>query len=165
MKYILSFFLLCGIAFGQGLKFGDGQPIQTAQKVGGINNVLVAYPNATINFCNSPANAVPCTNKATTYTDSTLTTPCATSTQVVLAGTTNCVATTDSLGNWGVWVAGGQYVYTVTTSAGVSSGPYPASLVQGTGGGSGCQVNPNDAGWALAGTPSIDQFIGAIGPG
>jgi hypothetical protein len=88
--------------------------------------VLAPVPGATVQFCNAPASGVPCVNKATTYTDATLGTPCATSTQVVLDGTNTCVAATDSLGNWGVWVAAGQYAYTFSTAAG-NFGPFFAT--------------------------------------
>lgn len=96
------------------------------------SNAILGISHATINFCNAPANAVPCTNKATTYTDATLGVTCSTSTQVVLAGTSSCVATTDQFGNWGVWVASGQYAYTITTSFG-SSGPFPVTASGGSG--------------------------------
>lgn len=128
--------LLSGMAFGQGVRFGDGQPIWTTVSTSSFPSIGIfsgsfpligAIPSALVSFCNAPANAVPCTNKATTYTDSTLATPCSTSTQIVLAGTSSCVALTDSSGNWGVWAAPGQYTYTVTVN-GVSAGPYYASL-------------------------------------
>ena len=105
--------------------------------VGGVPNVIQSMPSASINFCAAPANAVPCTNKVTTYTDSTLLTACATSTQVVLAGTTSCVAKSDTLGNWGVWAPPGQYTYTITNSQGKSFGPYSVTLSNGAGGGNG----------------------------
>jgi hypothetical protein len=62
-------------------------------------------------------------------------TQCNTSTQVVRAGTTSCVATTDAFGNWGVWALAGQYEYTITIN-GTSSGPYPVTI-GGTGSGGG----------------------------
>jgi hypothetical protein len=103
--------------------------------VAGIVNVVVVQPGAQVTICSHPANAVPCTNKATTYTDDTLGTACPTSTQIVLDGTNTCVADTDSQGNWGVWVAAGQYDYTVTF-AGASSGPFYVTA-GGSGGGGG----------------------------
>jgi hypothetical protein len=59
--------------FAHGMRFGDGQPVSSAETSGGV---LCSVPSGTINFCNYPANAVPCTNKATTYTDITLDAAC-----------------------------------------------------------------------------------------
>lgn len=127
MKKLLLL-LLTASAFGQGARFGDGQPVWRAVVVPGVSSTLIGLvPSAGISFCASPANAVPCTNKATTYTDQTLTSPCATSIQVVLATTTTCVGTTDAYGNWGVWAPPGEYEYTITVS-GASSGPYHVTL-------------------------------------
>lgn len=139
MKRILVILLLSVGALAQnpGVRFGDGQPIQQIKPITGVQgNYIVSLGPAVINWCTAPANAVPCTNKATTYTDSTLGTACPANQQVILAGTTSCVGTTDSLGNWGVWAAAGQYEYTVTIN-GTSSGPYPATLGGSTGGGGG----------------------------
>ena len=120
-------------AYGQtGTRFGDGNPVLSAQIPGGPVSVV---SNAVINFCNSPNIGVPCVNKATTYTDITLATPCSTSTQIVLAGTSNCVGTTDGFGNWGVWVPAGTYTYTIQLPGGASIGPYTVTLASGGGGG------------------------------
>ena len=51
-------------AFGQGQRFGDNPQVTTSPVSGGQ---LFAVADAGISFCNSPANAVPCTNKAQTY--------------------------------------------------------------------------------------------------
>lgn len=126
MKKLLLMLLLgiCVSAFGQGARFGDANPTQTTAVIPGTSGLLVkVIPGATINFCSWPANAVPCTNKATTYTDYTLQTACSTSIQVVLSGTTNCVGTADPNGNWGVWVAPGLYQYTFTYQ-GNNYGPF-----------------------------------------
>jgi hypothetical protein len=50
-------------------------------------------------------------------------------------------------------------------SGGLSYSAFLGGGGGGGGGGSGCVVNPADNGCALSGTPSIDLFIGAIGPG
>lgn len=122
---LIALLAFCASALGQSgvrVPAGGGQLTTTAV----INGTTVIVPKAatTIQFCNRPANAVPCSNKATTYTDATLGTPCSTSTQVVLDGTTSCIAGSDSLGNWGVWVASGNYEWTFTDSGGNSFGPY-----------------------------------------
>lgn len=108
----------------QGFRF-DSQVSQqlSTNQISGTNNVLVIPSSAKIAFCTFPANAVPCTNLATTYTSITLSTPCSTSTQIVLTGTSTCVATPDSQQNWGVWIASGNYAYTITVG-GSNFGPY-----------------------------------------
>lgn len=134
MKKLLLFsaLLFALPSFGQGVRSGDQFPITTQIKNAGTISTI---PFSTINVCGYPANAVPCTNKVTTYTDQTLGTACPTSIQVVLAGTNTCVATTDNLGNWGVWVNPGTYSVTVTISTGQSYGPFWFSAGGGGGGG------------------------------
>ena len=128
---MLGMLLLFSVpTFGQGIRFGDQQPVQSAQTPGGP---IYSVPNATINFCNSPANGVPCTNKITTYTDITLTTACPTSTQVVLSGTNSCVASTDQYGNWGVWISPGVYTFTIQVASGAAIGPYTVTISGGGG--------------------------------
>lgn len=132
-------FLVCALsAHAQGVYF-PSQVTQSAT-VAGFPGVLIIPASPIIAFCNAPANAVPCTNKATTYTDATLLTPCSTSTQIVREGTNSCVSTPDAQGNWGVWVASGQYAYTITIS-GANFGPYYVTTTSNTG-------------WAYLGTPN-----------
>lgn len=127
MKKLLFVFFLCALPIlAQGVRFGDGFPVSEAQTPGGP---VSAAANAAITICTFPANAVPCTNKAITFTDQTLGTACPTSTQITLAGTNACVGTTDGYGNWGVWVAGGtNYAFTITLTTGQSLGPYTVSV-------------------------------------
>lgn len=100
---------------------------------------LLAVPNATVALCNYPANASPCTNFITTYTDLTLATPCPTNTQIVLQGSSTCQATTDNFGNGGFYIANsGTYSITVTVN-GVSSIPYTITI--GGSGGSPSSTN------------------------
>lgn len=132
----------------QGLRIGDALPVTTALTTPGPISTIPSP--AVISICNTPANAVPCTNKVTTYTDSTLATPCPTSRQVVLAGTNQCVAKTDSLGNWGAWIPPGTFDFTVTLSTGQSAGPITITAnVAGAGstpGGADTQVQINGHG-------------------
>jgi hypothetical protein len=119
-------------AHSQGLRWDLGAPgsagAATTQGTG--LPYLVGVPNVTLDWCNYPADGVPCTNFATTYTSLALTTPCATNAQVFLQNGLACQATGDVLGNLGVFTApnaacGGLtcYAYTLTAN-GVSSGPY-----------------------------------------
>lgn len=158
MKRTLLVILLLGAsALAQtGVRYGDSQPIRDSVTVSGVTGALVRIiANASINLCTAPANAVPCTNKATTYTDSTLLTPCSTATQVTLAGSTSCVGTTDSSGAWGVWAPAGQYEWTYTSN-GASSGPFPATLGGSSSGGG--------SGGALLVAPPTTQVLKATAP-
>jgi hypothetical protein len=124
MKRLLIFVLLfLPVALhAQGVRVSPSPISQRSLVAGQVNVVTVPSPIA-VSFCAAPANAVPCTNKATTYTDSTLGTSCSTATQIVLDGTSACVGVPDTQGNWGVWVPPGQYTYTVTTN-GTNFGPF-----------------------------------------
>lgn len=130
--------LLCAApVFAQsGVRF-DSQVTQAQTTTIAVAPLVTVPANPVIAFCNSPASGVPCTNLATTYTDDTLGTPCSTSTQIVLSGTSSCVASPDAENNWGVWVAAGQYTYTINIS-GTYFGPY--YVTAGGSGGSGGTV-------------------------
>src|SRR6266568_2667820 len=124
MKHFLIFFLLfASSAAAQGVRFSATVTQQTT--VNGVNTVTLPA-NPQVAFCAHPANAVPCTNKATTYTDQTLATPCSTSTQIVRDGTTTCVASPDAQNNFGFWFAPNTngYDWTVTLPGGVNLGPF-----------------------------------------
>jgi hypothetical protein len=132
--------LLSALGFAQtsnpGVRFGDGEPAWQAQSVTGYTPLFTAVQgNATINFCNYPANGSPCTNLAQTFSDASMSNACPLNQQVVLNGTTSCVSTTDSAGRWGVWAPAGQYAYTITWN-GSSFGPFFATLGGSSGGGS-----------------------------
>lgn len=126
MRRILLIFALLvpSLLCAQGYRFDSQISQETLTSVvPNTTNVLSVPSSAQVAFCNFPANAVPCTNKATTYTSVTLGTPCSTSTQIVLTNTSTCVASPDAQQNWGVWVAAGQYAYTITIG-GTNLGPY-----------------------------------------
>lgn len=130
---MLLLLVTCVPSEGQGIRWDLGAPgsagVTTTQSAG--LPYLVAVPGVTLNWCNHPANAVPCTNFATTYTSLSLGTPCPTNTQVVLQGSNTCQATGDAVGNMGAYVApnavcGGLtcYDYTLTVN-GVATSPTP----------------------------------------
>ena len=121
-RLFILFLVAASLAAAQGVRFSS----QVSQQgtVSTSTNAVVLPANPQISFCNFPANAVPCTNKATTYTNATLLTSCSTSTQIVLDGTTACTALPDAQNNWGVWLVPGQYVYTITLPGGINLGPY-----------------------------------------
>lgn len=126
---IVFFAALGGSAFGQGIRL-DATTVQEVltTAIPSITNVLTVPASPQVAFCNFPANAVPCTNKATTFTNNTLGTPCSTSTQITPVGSTTCVASPDANGNFGFWAAAGQYAYTVTLPGGINLGPYNVTL-------------------------------------
>lgn len=176
MRKTIPTIVLCAIFFtpllhAQGVRWDLGTPGSagvTTVTAGSGYPPIFAVPNVTLNFCAHPANAVPCTNYVTTYTDLTLGTACATNAQVVLQGTTSCVATGDAGGNLGVNLAtGGTYDYTLTVS-GVTSGPYVVSVGGGNGGafcaltgGTSCVMTGSIVG-NLNFTSSSDSFTGAF---
>lgn len=125
---LLVLFLACAAtASAQGVRWDLGTPGSAGVTMitgGSSFPPLFAVPNAGFALCTHPANAIPCTNKATTYTNETLGTSCGSSTQIVLQGSSTCQATGAADGSLGVWLAaGGLYDFTLTIS-GVSSGPY-----------------------------------------
>ena len=95
---------------------------------------LLAIPGATISI------------NTTTYTDATAGTACPSSAPVNPAGTSGCVATTSASGAFGFWLQTGSYLYTITTPAGSTYGPYPLTVGgSGGGGGGGSAVGPSGA--------------------
>lgn len=114
----------------------DPTPVFTiSSRVAGTNPPILGVSGAAISVCSYPANAVPCTNLAQTYTDATMAVSCPTYTQLVLATTSICTANTDVQGNFGFWIAAGTYSYTITVQ-GSSYGPYYVTA----GGASGAQA-------------------------
>ncbi len=98
----------------------------------------------------------------TTYTDSTGTVPCPSNAQVVIAGTSGCVATANARGAFGFWVLPGSYVYTITLPSGQVLGPYPVTVGGSGGGGSGCtpggisgSLQFNNGSGGCSGSPSL----------
>src|ERR1700722_5447194 len=138
-KILLSFVLLlaASVSYAQNVRWDLGAPGGTgaATTQGSGLPFLVAVPNVQLNWCGYPANGNPCTNYASTYPSLTSTSACPTNTQIVLQGSSTCVATSDNFGNLGVYTPAGNYSYTLTIS-GVSYGPYTVS-VGGSGNGSG----------------------------
>jgi hypothetical protein len=139
-----SCFLFCALllvcatfADSQNVRWDLGTPggvgAVTASSTSG-EPFVIAIPGVVLNWCNYPANAVPCTNFANTYPSISSSTPCPTNTPIVLQGSSSCVGSGDNFGNLGVYVPAGNYAYTLTIG-GASSGPFVVSL--GGGGSSG----------------------------
>lgn len=124
----LLLFACSAVSNAQGFRVGPSTVSSSLVTAGPISTA-----QGTLAVCAHPANAVPCTNKVNTYTDVTLATPCSTATQVVLDGTSTCVATSDAKGNYGFYIGAGTFDYTITVSTGQSFGPYVVSLGVPTG--------------------------------
>jgi len=86
-------------------------------------------PNAPIlAICNSPANQVPCTNYATTYTSSAVACPNGAQ-DTPDPQPSGCQGTGDAQGNIGFWAVPGKYDYTVCIQNTVTCfGPYTITL-------------------------------------
>ena len=92
-------------------------------------------PNSpTISVCNSPANALPCTNFATTYNSTGVACPNGAQ-DTPQPQPSACQPTGDSQGNIGFWALAGTYDYTVCIQNNCF-GPYTVTL-GGSGGGGG----------------------------
>lgn len=138
MKFLKSALLAATVLFGT-LAFGQTTASRYDNFVWAGNNGNVSViANAQVNFCSYPANAVPCTNYATAYTDVTAGTAC--------NGSNGCAnpTTSDSGGNFGAWLLPGHYVYTITYR-GTSYGPYDITP-GGTGSGGGVALS-NTSPW------------------
>ena len=149
--------LLMGIdAFGQASRYDWTVSTinQSAPQPGGMYPVL-NIPGSAVQICNSPANAVPCTNYAVTYEDAAQSATCSAPTQLTRPGTNVCVAGADAQGGFGLWIASGNYQYTVTTTYG-SFGPYDFSV-----GGVGGAANPAGPSFAVNfANSSVSAFQG-----
>ena len=148
MKKLLFLVLLAPLSlFGQIARY-DMPVLPTTPHtvpVGSLPTVL-AVTNATVSVCNYPATIVSgmCTNKITTYTDSTGTTACPSTAQLTAPGSSVCTSTTGLQGALGFWygATSTHITYTVKTPWG-AFGPYDISPSIGAAG------NPAAPGLAL----------------
>lgn len=119
--FLLAALSLSAQAFGQAARF-DGVA-QSTRLVNGIT-LTIPLPSATITVYNFGT-----TTKASVCPDITATSCTST--------TPNNPVTSDAQGNFGFWIPGGVYDYTVTPSSGTVQGPYHAVVPFGvTSGGS-----------------------------
>ena len=146
MKRILFFLLLSGFALmpagahAQNLfRFSEPFPSVTSlyQTPFLVANVPPNSPILAV--CHSPANQVPCTNYATTYTGASAACPNGAQDTPDPSGSTSaCQSTGDAQGNIAFWAPSGTYDYTVCIAGTVSCfGPYTVTLGGGGGGGGG----------------------------
>jgi hypothetical protein len=155
MKKLLLMFvaIACSCAYGQA-RWDLGGPIAGVVTVSaGPIPYLITIPNVQLNWCEYPANSVQgsaCTNYAPTYTDSTLSTPCASTQPITLQESNVCQSASDALGNLGVWTQVGTYSYTLTSGSTVY-GPFVVTI---GGGASGGGITGATAGGGLVATGS-----------
>jgi hypothetical protein len=138
MKYILfSFAVLLALGIGaSGQNYRYDSPFPSISASSPPFLVANVPPNSpTLSVCHSPANQVPCTNYATTYTSSSV--ACSNGAQdTPQPQPSACQSTGDAQGNIGFWAPAGTYDYTVCISNNCF-GPYTITIGGGGGGGGG----------------------------
>ena len=136
--------ICCAFAHAQNVRYSAPFPSVSTKTT---TPYLVANvpPNSPVMaVCNSPANGVPCTNYATTYTS--LGVACTNGAQDTPDPQPSaCQSTGDAQGNIGFWAPPGQYDYTVCIQNSINCfGPYTVTLGSTSGGGGcgggGCSV-------------------------
>lgn len=151
-KLLLACLLIAAPCFAQTSARFDLPVLTTtpATTPPGNQPPLYAVINATVNVCGYPAtmNGGVCTNKVTTYTDSTLTTACPSTAQLTAPGSSACISTTGLQGALGFWYDSSvqtHMTYTISTAWG-NFGPYDIDQS----GGANLQVSTNS-------TPNASQ--------
>lgn len=123
-KVIIIGLAFSALASGQAFRV-DPTPAFTVRgnTPPGAYPAVLAIPGAQITLANYPA-----PTPATAYTDYTGSTPCPSGNPVVLPGVA-CTARAGPGGNFGFWLAVGNYQYTITLPDGSNTyGPYPFSV-------------------------------------
>lgn len=120
--------LLCSFARAQNVRYDQPFPSITSQYVTPFLVANVAPNLPMIAVCNYPANNLPCTNYATTYTSAGVACPNG-SQDTPDPQPSACQSTGDAQGNLGFWAAPGKYSYTVCIQNTTSCfGPYTITL-------------------------------------
>ena len=158
MKILRLLFLLTLLPLGvsaQNVRYSTSFPSVSSTTA---TPYLVANipPNSPIlAVCNSPANALPCTNYATTYTSAGAACPNGAQ-DTPDPQPSACQSTGDAQGNIGFWAPAGKYDYTVCIEGTTTCyGPYTVTL-GGSGGGF-------IAGGDLSGTGTSQTVVGILG--
>lgn len=163
-KFLFISVFLLGRMWGQNVRFDAQFPSITT-----IGSVPYLVANTGTNspvlaVCSSPANGVPCTNYAQTFTGfGTACSPGAQDTPQP-ATVSGCQRTGDSQGNIGFWAAAGTYDYTVCVST-ICYGPFTVTLGGSSGSsGSGAFVTASATQGFQALPPSLPYVIWAADP-
>ncbi len=137
IRWILIFAFALPLAAQNNVRWDF--PVYTVQAQGGNLLPVYAIPGAGITYYSCSGST--CTTLATTYISATSGTTCPTTPtpmQVVLNGTSTCVATADPYGNSGGWFQPGQYMVTIAAQG----SSYNYYFTVGAGQGSGCGSTP-----------------------
>lgn len=149
MKRILIFLLLtiAPVCFAQNVRFGPYPAPSVSPLYPPLLQANLPPLSPVLAVCKSPANQVPCTNYATTYTYGGAACPNgAQDTPDPGATTSGCQTTGDAQGNIGWWAPPGQYDFTVCVQTTCSLYTVTQTV---TGGGGGASITVN-GGVALA---------------
>lgn len=126
MKHLV-WLLLIGASFAQNQRFDAQFPSITS--IGSVPYLIANTPpnSPVLAVCNSPANGVPCTNYATTFTGAGV--ACLNGAQDTPqpATTSSCQSTGDAQGNIGFWAPAGTYDYTICVAT-TCFGPFTVML-------------------------------------
>lgn len=126
---LLAVFLLSGICAAQAQYVRYSTSIPSISSGSSVPYLIANTPpnSPVLAVCNSPANQLPCTNYATTYTS--LGVACSNGAQDTPdPQPSSCQSTGDALGNIGFWVKPGTYDYTVCVGSTNCFGPYTITL-------------------------------------
>lgn len=124
-RIILLSILFSALASGQAFRV-DPTPAFTTNgnTPPGSYPAVLAIPGATIILANYPA-----PTPAIAYADYTGTTQCPAGSPVVVSGGSQCSSITGPQGQFGFWLAAGNYQYTITLPNGSKTyGPFPLSV-------------------------------------
>ena len=157
---LLTFGLIlfaCSFIHAQNVRYSVPFPSISSTTVTPYLVANIPPSSPVLAVCNSPANQVPCTNYATTYTSSGSACPNG-SQDTPDPQPSACQATGDAQGNIGFWAPPGKYDYTVCIQNSASCfGPYTVTLgtiSSGGGGGSGLPL-PNVSRFSLLEAGSV----------
>src|ERR1017187_7226589 len=161
LRVFLFVALAASFAFPQNVRYSTSFPSVSSSTA--IPYLIANTPpnSPVLAVCNSPANQVPCTNYATTFTSTG--SSCSSGAQDTPDPQPSaCQSTGDAQGNIGFWAPAGQYDYTVCIQNSASCfGPYTVTI-GGSGGGGGAspagvnQINAsNNTGSAFQGIANV----------
>lgn len=153
--FFLAMALMRFNANAQAVRYDNFASTTSAQCAPGKQCPISALPGTIINLCTGTAATLSAclASPATTYTDSTLGTPCPTTAQLTPATGGACLSTADNQGSYGFWASSGQYSYYLrvpATAGGGTYGPYPLNIGASTGCPSNATCDANYATIALA---------------
>jgi hypothetical protein len=127
----LAVLVSASLSFSQNVRYSAAFPSISSTTTTPYLVANVAPNLPTLSVCNSPANQVPCTNYATTYTSAGV--ACSNGSQDTPdPQPSSCQNTGDAQGNVGFWAAPGKYDYTVCIQNTTTCyGPYTVTLAIG----------------------------------